>query len=168
LHEETGLSVSTSDITLHDTNFVQHPSGQHILVVIYITPRASTTGSPTPGSDAGAARFWDLEELISSAERIEPGYIDNVANQIQLQNCAFPPTDPDTLESMFKHSSKVNRHFQDFEDFVTSAVQFYDRNDLSGEAKKINSAFSFSSSSSFSDSEGIDMEKVKKKVRQTV
>lgn len=74
LHEETGLSVSTSDITLLDTNFVQHPSGQHILVVIYITTRASTTGSPTPGSDAGAARFWNLEELISSVQRIEPGY----------------------------------------------------------------------------------------------
>lgn len=114
------------------------------------------------------AQDLDLNDADDFQDRIEPGYIDNVANQIQLQNCAFPPTDPETLESMFKHSRKVNRHFQDFEDFVTSAVQFYDRNGSSGEAKKINSAFSFSSSSSFSDSAGTDIEEVKENVRQTV
>jgi len=114
------------------------------------------------------AQDLDLNDSGQFQERIEPGYIDNVSNQIQLQNCAYPPTDPETLESMFKHSSKVNRHFQNFEDFVNSAVKFYDRQGMSGEAKKINSAFSFSSSSSFSDSAGIDIEEVKQKVRQTV
>jgi len=114
------------------------------------------------------AQDLDLNDVEDFEERIEPGYLDNVANQIQLQNCAYPPTDPETLRSMFKHSNKVNRHFDSFEDFINSAVRFYDREDMGGVAKKINSAFSFSNSSSFSDSAGIDLEEVKEKIRQTV
>jgi len=74
LHEETGLTVLRSEIKLFDTEFVHHPNGEHIIVVIYTTTRASTTGSLTSGSDAGAARFWDLTKLATSDQYIEPGY----------------------------------------------------------------------------------------------
>ena len=114
------------------------------------------------------AQDLDLNDAGEFHERIEPGYIEKVANEIQLQNCAYPPTDPDVLESMFKHSKKVNRHFDSLEEFVNSAVKFYDRDGSKSEAKKINSSFSFQGSGSVSTDSGDQMESVKKRVKQAV
>lgn len=74
LQEETNLAVSMDDLQLFDTAFVRHPDGQHVLLVIYVALRATTTGAVAPGSDAAAAQFWALPELASSDEAIEPGY----------------------------------------------------------------------------------------------
>lgn len=74
LHEETGLTVSIDDIQLFDTMFVRHPGGQHVLVIIYITDRSATSGNVIAGSDAAEAQFWNLMELQTSGEQIEPGY----------------------------------------------------------------------------------------------
>ncbi|MFB1064848.1 hypothetical protein [Natrinema sp. H-ect4] len=114
------------------------------------------------------AQDLDLSDYDDFQERIEPGYIDKVVNEIQLQNCAYPPTDPDVLKSMFKHSKKVNRHFDSLEEFVNSAVKFYDRDGSKSEAKKINSSFSFQGSGTVSTGAGDQMDSVKEKVKQVV
>lgn len=106
----------------------------------------------------------DLNDREDFEERIEPSYVDKTANDLQLQNCVYPPTEPETLESMFKHSTKVNRYFDSLEEFVGSAVKFYDQNGSPGDARKINSSFSFSSSGSFSAST-VDREKINERVK---
>jgi ADP-ribose pyrophosphatase YjhB (NUDIX family) len=72
LDEETGLVAAPESLVLSDTAFVDRPGEPSVLVVVYAAPRAATTGEPTPGSDAGAARFWRLDDL--AAESVEPGY----------------------------------------------------------------------------------------------
>ena len=75
LEEETGVRTSPDQLVLHDTAFVEHPDDRYVLVVIYVVPRSMTTGVPTAGSDATAARFWEIETLIDHPEeRIESGY----------------------------------------------------------------------------------------------
>lgn len=75
LREETGLGVDSADLELHDTAFVDRPDGRTVLVVIYTVPAGRTRGELRAGSDAAAARFWDLEELLADeAARIEDGY----------------------------------------------------------------------------------------------
>lgn len=75
LAEETGLRTTREQLRLHDTVFVEHPDGQHVLVVIYVTTCASRVTNPVPGSDAAAARFWTLDTLANHPEeRLEPGY----------------------------------------------------------------------------------------------
>jgi 8-oxo-dGTP diphosphatase len=74
LREETGLSVSTSDLTLFETNLVEHDSGHPVLVIIYTTNRALTDGNVAAGSDAADARFWNVDALLQSSEYIEPEY----------------------------------------------------------------------------------------------
>ena len=113
------------------------------------------------------AQDLDLNDRQDFEERIEPSYIEKTANDLQLQNCVYPPTDPDTLESMFKHSKKVNRYFDDLQSFVKSAVKFYDENGSPGDARRVNSAFSFSSTGSFSDS-SVDRDEVNDRVKEAV
>jgi|GEM_PF-5511003 len=74
LSEEPNLTVSTDDLQLFDTAFVRHPTGHHVLLVMYVAPRAATTGTVAPRSDTAAAQFWTLPELAASDEAIEPGY----------------------------------------------------------------------------------------------
>ena len=74
LEEETSVSVSRDSLSLFDTAFVEHPDGSHVLVLVYVAPRAETSGEPAAGTDAGAARFWRPERLVDSGWRIEPGY----------------------------------------------------------------------------------------------
>ena len=74
LEEETSVVVSEDKIELFDTAFVTAGPRENVLVIIYRVDWAPTEGEPNPGSDAGAARFWDLRTLESEGEAVEPGY----------------------------------------------------------------------------------------------
>ncbi|MFD1514127.1 NUDIX domain-containing protein [Halomarina rubra] len=77
LCEETTLEVKTDELTLIDTVFVKHPTGKHVLVIVYATPRSAVGGKPQAGSDAAAASFWRMSEILDSeSERLEPGYLE--------------------------------------------------------------------------------------------
>lgn len=74
LTEETGLSVSPTDLDLLETNLVEHTDGTYVLVIIYLAERAATKGTVIPGSDAANAKFWNIRELLDSDESVEPDY----------------------------------------------------------------------------------------------
>jgi len=74
LGEETGLDASEDCLSLFDTQLVTHEDGSQVLVIVYTTTVTHTSGTPTAGSDAAAARFWKLDALRAAGERIEPGY----------------------------------------------------------------------------------------------
>lgn len=79
LHEETGVTVSPDDITLHDTIFKNGPSG-HALILVYVAPRRATEGKPVAGTDADGARFWTRDQI--SDMDIEPGYRDIILSAV--------------------------------------------------------------------------------------
>jgi ADP-ribose pyrophosphatase YjhB (NUDIX family) len=83
LHEETGLKIEPPALGLLDTAFVRHPDGQFVLVVVYTARRSQATGTVTAGSDAAAARFWDLDVLTTGTESIEPGYEEMLRDAVQ-------------------------------------------------------------------------------------
>lgn len=74
LEEETAVIVDRNSLSLFDTAFVEHPGGSYVLVLVYVTAHSETNGNPVAGTDAGAARFWSLEQLVNTGHRIEPGY----------------------------------------------------------------------------------------------
>ncbi|WP_141551679.1 NUDIX hydrolase [Natrinema sp. CBA1119] len=66
LEEETGVTASEEDIELFDTAFVTAGERANVLVIIYRVERSATKGEP--GSDAGDARFWEMEAFESENE----------------------------------------------------------------------------------------------------
>lgn len=74
LEEETNITVSEDDLDLFDTVFVTAGDRENVLVVIYRVDRCLTQGEPIPSSDAGDARFWNMDSFENSDERIEPGF----------------------------------------------------------------------------------------------
>lgn len=74
LQEETGVSVSSGDLELFETNLIDHEDGTYVLIIIYRTTRGAVSGNVQAGSDAGDAQFWYIEELLESGESIEPDY----------------------------------------------------------------------------------------------
>ena len=75
LREETGVRVNTENVALQDTVFVRHPDGTRVLVVIYTAPVTVVDGEPRAGSDAAAARFWDVDTLLAADDDyVESGY----------------------------------------------------------------------------------------------
>lgn len=98
LAEETGLETAIGDICLLDTVFVEHPDGRYVLVVIYAVPRLKTSGTPTAGSDAGAARFWAIEELYQANESVEPGYESIIRQGLEAQSTTLGLTNDSRRE----------------------------------------------------------------------
>ncbi|MFC6733942.1 NUDIX domain-containing protein [Haladaptatus sp. GCM10025893] len=63
LEEEASLQTTVETLTLVDTVFVRHPDGSHVLVIVYAISRDYTSGEAVAGSDAGAAQYWNIENL---------------------------------------------------------------------------------------------------------
>ncbi|WP_256546760.1 NUDIX hydrolase [Halobellus inordinatus] len=74
LEEETGVVVSEDELELFDTDFVTAGPRENVLVIIYRVDRGVTEGEPEAGSDAGAVRFWEMDDFEKRDEDIEPGY----------------------------------------------------------------------------------------------
>ncbi|WP_348611532.1 NUDIX domain-containing protein [Halobaculum rarum] len=74
LEEETSITASAEDLELFETAFVTAGERANVLVIIYRVERSATKGDPEPGSDAGDARFWEMEAFESENEQVEPGY----------------------------------------------------------------------------------------------
>ena len=69
LKEETNLDVDPEDLILHDTK--HRPSGTaYIISIGYVVNRAKTSGVVDANTDADDARFWTIEELKNSENKI--------------------------------------------------------------------------------------------------
>lgn len=90
LHEETGLRVDPSALSLATTQFVEPEAREPILVVVYTVPASATEGEPQAGSDAAAARFWACADLASIP--IEPGYRPVFERAIDAQGVGGSPS----------------------------------------------------------------------------
>ena len=85
LREETGLQTVPEALTLVSTAFIEHPTGQHVLVIVYAAPRRAVNGELRAGSDAAAVRFWRLQDLVvSQTEQLEPGYLETFRQAQEL------------------------------------------------------------------------------------
>ena len=74
LREETNLRVRPDELSFFDTRLIANSDGICVLVMIYRTAVGTTRGSVEAGSDAAAARFWNLDALDAAGETLEPGY----------------------------------------------------------------------------------------------
>jgi len=72
LREETSLEVHAADVSLLSTRLRPGANGGYTLVVVYATPAAAVSGTPTAGSDAVAVRYFEPSELESAW--LEPDY----------------------------------------------------------------------------------------------
>jgi 8-oxo-dGTP diphosphatase len=72
LREETNVVVSPTDLVFFDTWQHERPDEDIYSVTIgYAVSRTATTGNLKAGSDAGDARFWELDG--GSKDKLRPG-----------------------------------------------------------------------------------------------
>ncbi|ERG90034.1 MAG: ADP-ribose pyrophosphatase [Haloquadratum walsbyi J07HQW1] len=74
LNEETNVSASRTDLSLLDTQFVTHPDGTTVIVIVYYVSYSNTSGTITSGDDAAAATFFSQTAIESGEVTIESGY----------------------------------------------------------------------------------------------
>jgi ADP-ribose pyrophosphatase YjhB (NUDIX family) len=68
LREETGLGVAPGALTVFDVDDLRHPTGRHLVTIAYVVTRARARGDLVAGSDALDARFFSLDDLVTSDE----------------------------------------------------------------------------------------------------
>jgi hypothetical protein len=59
---------------LLDTQFVTHPDGTTVIVIIYHIAYSNTSGTISSGDDAAAATFFSQTAIESGEVTIESGY----------------------------------------------------------------------------------------------
>lgn len=72
LHEETGLHVTTSDLTLITGYAAAAPQGWYNAGYTYAVQFDDVTGEPTAGGDASDVRFWSIDEIRASEQELRP------------------------------------------------------------------------------------------------
>ncbi len=72
LYEETSLQVNPEDLVLFDTYNIAVPVGWHNILICFAVEFEHVNGTLSPGTDAEAARFWSLDELSYSTEKLRP------------------------------------------------------------------------------------------------
>lgn len=68
LREETGLVADPAALELLYADAIEPTPGKHNVMLRYAVGAGTTTGSPTAGSDAAAARFFTPGEFATSDE----------------------------------------------------------------------------------------------------
>lgn len=74
VREETNMSASQADLSLFDTQFVTHPDGTIVIVVLYCVSYSDTSGVVVSGDDAATSTFLSQAGIESDEFRIESGY----------------------------------------------------------------------------------------------
>lgn len=72
LHEETSVTVDSNDLVLFDTCNIATPVGWHNILISFAVTVEKTRGTLAAGTDAEAAQFWSLDELLDSDEKLRP------------------------------------------------------------------------------------------------
>ncbi|UPM44474.1 NUDIX hydrolase [Halocatena salina] len=72
LHEETGLDITPSTLTLITGYAAAAPQGWYNAGYTYAVQFEDVSGEPTAGGDASDARFWSLNELRGSEQELRP------------------------------------------------------------------------------------------------
>lgn len=78
-------------------------------------------------------------------DRIEASTIKTVRNEIQVKNCAYPPTDPEVLKMRYSTYTKSRRLYDGFQDYVEEAAEFYRGNREDRIADQLENNFTFRS-----------------------
>ena len=68
------MNASRTDLSLLDTQFVTHPDGITVIVIIYYASYSNASGTVTSGDDAAAATFFSQTAIESGEVTIESGY----------------------------------------------------------------------------------------------
>ena len=71
------------------------------------------------------AQDLDLNNWSDYSERIDPSTVRTTVEEIQVWNCAFPPTDPEELVDRFKSYAKSTRRYEGLKEYVEDAADFY-------------------------------------------
>lgn len=83
------------------------------------------------------AQDLDLNNWSDYQERIQSSTIRTTVEEIQVWNCAFPPTDPEVLVERFKSYSKSTRRYDGLKDYVEDAADFYRERGAPGKAETL-------------------------------
>jgi 8-oxo-dGTP diphosphatase len=70
LKEEANVDVDPSDLDLIDGYALTVSETYYNIGYIYVVSQDATSGTPTPGVDTKGARFWSLEELQASDQKL--------------------------------------------------------------------------------------------------
>lgn len=85
LQEETSVIVDPADLILFDTCNLATPVGWHNIIISFAIPSEKTTGQLSPRTDAQDARFWSLDELLHSDEKLRPTSVDETRIRAALE-----------------------------------------------------------------------------------
>jgi 8-oxo-dGTP diphosphatase len=66
LDEETNVTVAPTELCLLEAYSFAAADGWYNVGYVYAVSRAATSGMPTSGTDAQAARFWTLADVLAS------------------------------------------------------------------------------------------------------
>ncbi|AOV94374.1 hypothetical protein AQV86_00430 [Nanohaloarchaea archaeon SG9] len=75
LEEETGLKLKTEDIEIFESMALERFPGQKLVAFIFSADMEKAEGEISAGDDAEEARFWTLEELEASDEKLRKHFV---------------------------------------------------------------------------------------------
>lgn len=82
LEEETGLSVSPTDLTLIGDGFLDFGDGFTMVSFNYAAPKTAAEGTLQADDDAAAARFWSRDELQTNTPLLRASGLQQVLTAI--------------------------------------------------------------------------------------
>lgn len=129
--QENGYKyVDASDCGQYEIEFMTVPHEYETfqdLVRGILKKRPSTRNNLEPLKHAvwAEAQDLDLNNWSDYQDRIQSSTVKKTVEEIQIWNCAFPPTDPEELVNRFKSYSKSYRRYAGLKEYVEDAADFY-------------------------------------------